>query len=272
MSDLTGGDHRLTAATTAYLRWFHGRSRTTFVRSKAYHARLAELGLPNTRLATIPPGVDTDVFSPRRRDVTIWPTRAVRQPHRLLYAGRVSVEKNLPFLTDAFRRLCRRRDDVALIVAGDGPFRTQMAGELTGLPVHFLGWQTEGQLAELYASADLFVFPSTTDTLGQVVLEAQASGLPVVVSDQGGPQDVTADGITGLVLPADDPAVWAAAIDGLLTDTPRRMRMARTAPTRMARYGLGHTFAAFWDAHVAAAAPAASPPPVAATAEVAAAW
>ena len=252
--DLTGGDHRLTAATSAYLRWFHGRAERTFARTKAYREPLRQLGIPDTRLAATPPGVDTDMFSPDRRDVTVWPDLGVRQPHRILYAGRVSQEKNLAFLTDAFRRLCRQRDDVALIVAGDGPFRAQMAGELTGLPVHFLGWQGDAALARLYASADLFVFPSTTDTLGQVVLEAQASGLPVIVSDQGGPAEVTDDGITGLVLPAGDPGVWADAIDGLLADAPRRLRMARTAPRRVARFGLAHTFAGFWDEHVSAAA------------------
>jgi glycosyltransferase involved in cell wall biosynthesis len=252
VSDLTGGDHRLTAATEAYLRWFHGRADRTFARSKAYREPLRQLGIQDTRLATTPPGVDTDAFSPQWRDVTVWPTMGIRQPHRLLYAGRVSVEKNLPFLTDVFRRLCRSRDDVALIIAGDGPFRAQMAGELKGLPVHFLGWQDDAQLARLYASADLFVFPSKTDTLGQVVLEAQASGLPVLVSDQGGPREITDDGITGRVLPADHPGVWTAAIDDLLTDLPGRLRMARTAPHRVARYGLAHTFEGFWHEHVAA--------------------
>ncbi len=253
VADLTGGDHRLTAATEAYLRWFHGRAALTFARTRSYRGRLRQMGLPDTRLATIPPGVDTDAFTPARRDVAVWHRLGVRQPHRLLYAGRVSVEKNLPFLCDAFRRLCRDRDDVALVVAGDGPFRPQMAGELRGLPAHFLGWQDDAGLARLYASADLFVFPSVTDTLGQVVVEAQAAGLPVVVSDQGGPREVTDDGITGLVLPATDPGVWAAEIDALLDDTARRLRMARTAPVRTARLGLAHTFAAFWDEHVSAA-------------------
>ena len=274
-ADLTGGDHRLTAATEAYCRWFHGRADRTFARTKPYRAQLRQMGLQDSRLATTPPGVDAVTFCPQRRDVNVWSDLGVRQPHRLLYAGRVSVEKNLPFLTDAFRRLCRRRNDVALVIAGDGPFRQQMAGELTGLPVHFLGWQDDAGLAKLYASADLFVFPSVTDTLGQVVLEAQASGLPVLVSNRGGPCEVTDDGLTGRVLPVDDPYRWASAIDELLSDTPRRMRMSRTAPTRMARFGLEHTFAGFWDEHVAAVArrsseaeaavpagtPAAAPPP-----------
>jgi glycosyltransferase involved in cell wall biosynthesis len=250
VSDLTGGDHRLTAAMSAYLRWLHGRADVTLARTKAYRGQLRDLGIPDDRLSTTPPGVDTEKFNPRHRDVNVWAARNVGQPHRLLYAGRVSLEKNLPFLADAFRRLCRTRDDVALVIAGDGPFRKQMAGELKGLPVHFLGWQNDAQLAELYASSDLLVFPSNTDTLGQVVLEAQASGLPVLVSDQGGPREVTDDGITGRVIPTDDPAAWAAAIDELLTDTPGRLRMGRSASTRMARFGMSHAFEAFWDEHV----------------------
>jgi len=128
-----------------------------------------------------------------------------------------------------------------------------MKKALEGLPVYFLGYQNDQSLPGLYASSDLFVFPSKTDTLGQVVIESQAAGLPVLVSDCGGPQEVMDDGITGLVLPAENPQVWTDAIDGLLNDEPRRARMSRTASQRMARFSLGKTFEAFWEEHVTAA-------------------
>src|ERR1700722_19664778 len=129
-----------------------------------------------------------------------------------------------------------------------------MKKAVTWLPVYFLGYQNDERLAALYASSDLFVFPSRTDTLGQVVIEAQSCGLPVLVSDEGGPREVMDDGITGMVLPATDAAAWTRAIDSLLTDDSRRQRMARTAPQRMARYSLEKTFEAFWEQHVVVAA------------------
>jgi glycosyltransferase involved in cell wall biosynthesis len=95
----------------------------------------------------------------------------------------------------------------------------------------------------------VFVFPSETDTLGQVVIEAQASGLPVLVGNKGGPKEAMDEGITGQIIPSDDPSAWAQAMDELLSDTPRRLRMSRTGPQRMARFSLSHMFESFWDEH-----------------------
>jgi glycosyltransferase involved in cell wall biosynthesis len=137
-----------------------------------------------------------------------------------------------------------------------------MKQALAGLPVYFLGYHNDTTLPGIYASSDLFVFPSETDTLGQVVIEAQAAGLPVLVSDKGGPQEVMDEGITGLVLPAESPAVWEKAINDLLNDTPRRERMSRTASRRMARFSMAKAFEVFWDGHVAAANSQKIAPPV----------
>ena len=190
----------------------------------------------------------------KSRDMKSGKARGVTEKHKLFYAGRVSVEKNLPFLADAFKRLCKNRDDVALVIAGDGPYLPAMKKSLEGLPVYFLGYQNDQTLPGLYASSDLFVFPSKTDTLGQVVIESQAAGLPVLVSNVGGPQEVMDDGITGLVLPAENPAVWAGAIDELLNDEMRRGRMSRTASQRMtAVFHWVRRLRAFWEEHLDAA-------------------
>ena len=250
------GDHRVTRATTSYMQWFYGQMVMVFARSRDYRARLRELGFAEEKLAMSPPGVDTEKFRPEKRDPTVWQQLGVTENYKLLYAGRVSVEKNLPFLVDAFARVCHKRSDAALIVAGDGPYRATMEKATAGLPVYFLGFQNDQQLSSLYASSDLFVFPSKTDTLGQVVVEAQASGLPVLVSDQGGPKEFMDDQLTGHILPTESAQVWCEAIDSLLTDTPRRQRMSRTAPTRIARFSAANTFETFWGEHVKAAAAA----------------
>jgi glycosyltransferase involved in cell wall biosynthesis len=246
------GDHRMAGGATAYLRWLYGAMQTIFSRSSAYHRPLHDLGVYNDRLATTLPGIDTGTFHPRHRDAGLFERLNIPQPRRLLYVGRISAEKNLPLLAEAFLRLCRTRRDTALIVAGDGPYLPALRSRLKEVPAYFLGYQSDAQLGPLYASADLFIFPSHTDTLGQVVLEAQASGLPALVSDEGGPREMIDDGVTGLVLAGDDPALWSQAIDDLLADEPRRQRMGRVAPQRIERYSLEQTFDAWWSEHLAA--------------------
>ena len=246
------GDHRLTTGTAGYMRWFYGQTAMTLSRSKEYRENLKQLGIPQERVAMTLAGVDTKKFSPSLRDSRIWESLGVKKPYILLYVGRVSVEKNLPFLTAVFKQLCERRSDVALVIVGEGPYRQQMEQATTGLPVHFLGYRgdtTLPKLSTIFASSDLFVFPSETDTLGQVVIEAQAAGLPVLVSNQGGPKEAMDDGVTGEVVPAKDHSVWAHAIDELLNDTPRRLRMGRTGPQRMGRFSLPNMFQAFWEEH-----------------------
>jgi glycosyltransferase involved in cell wall biosynthesis len=245
-------DHRVTNGAIAYMKWLYGQTHTVFSRSNAYHFSLRDLGVADSRIATLPAGVDTDKFNPAHRDPALWARLGVREPLRLLYCGRVSVEKNLPSLAESFRRLCNTRRDAALVVAGDGPYLAEMRRALHGLPAYFLGYQDDRQLAPLYASADLFVFPSRTDTLGQVVMEAQVSGLPALVSHEGGPKEIVADGTTGLVLPGNDAARWTQAVDELLNDPARRQRMARAAAARADRFSLARTFDAFWSQHTSA--------------------
>jgi len=249
--DRLTGDHRVTSGTVAYMKWFYGQTRTAFSRSKEYRFALHDLGVDDGRIRNILPGIDTSKFAPENRDVSIWSELNVTEAKKILYVGRVSVEKNLPLLVEAFKQLRKIRNDVALVVAGDGPYMAKMKQELAGLSAYFLGVQGDTALGRLYASSDLFAFPSRTDTLGQVVMEALASGLPVVVSNEGGPKEMTDDGLTGIVLPGQDPSLWTRAIDDLLADEPRRRRMARTAPQRIRRFSLEKTFESFWSEHLA---------------------
>ena len=257
MRTLSGGDFRLTAATSAYMGWFYGQMSAVLSRSRQYHAKLRALGVNESKFALAHPCVDDDAFNPRHRDVNLWEKYKIRESYRLFFCGRISEEKNLPLLADIFKALCARRKDVALVIAGEGPYREKLGAKLAGLPVYFLGVQNDAALAPLYAGSDLFIFPSRTDTLGQVIMEAQASGVPVLVSDEGGPKEVVDDGLTGRILSVADPVtaipIWVAAIEELLNDEPRRQRLSRTAATRMARYTAEATFDAFWDEHLRAA-------------------
>jgi glycosyltransferase involved in cell wall biosynthesis len=255
--DELSGDHRITNGTVQYMKLFYGQAAAIFARSGAYHFNLRDLGVPDEKLRSIPAGVDLDTFNPLRRDLAA----SVTQPRRLLYCGRISREKNLPLLVETFKLICQSRSDTALLIAGDGPYRAEMERELSGLPVHFLGFQNDEQLAPLYAGADLLLFPSRTDTLGQVVMEAQACGLPAIVTNEGGPKETVEHNVTGLVMTTHTAAGWRTAVEELLNDEPRRQRMSHAAMARMKRFSLDQTFEAFWNDHLAIVEPATSDDP-----------
>ncbi len=250
------GDHRQAGNVANYMKWFYRRPAAVFSRSSAYRFKLTDLGVDDGRIRQIQAGIDLSKFTPDARNPDALRAAGVdphKTPRVLLYAGRVSVEKNLPLLADAFAKLCERRDDVCLVVAGDGPYRKKMMERLSGLPAHFPGYCDDRELPALYASSDLFVFPSRTDTLGQVVMEAQASGLPCLVSPEGGPKETVADKETGLVLPARDDAhigLWVGAIDRLLSDDLTLGTMRSASLARAARFSIRQSFDAFWAEHV----------------------
>jgi glycosyltransferase involved in cell wall biosynthesis len=250
--DKLTGDHRMANVAAQYMRWFYAVPEAVFSRSGAYRFNLVDLGVREERLRTIRAGIDLEKFNPHRGNPGVLRSLGVdlaRTPKVLLYAGRVSVEKNLPLLVRAFKTLSTRRRDVCLVVAGDGPYRQQMQEELVGLPVCFAGYCDDRKLAALYATATLFVFPSRTDTLGQVVMEAQACGLPCLVSPEGGPKETVIDGETGLVLSATEPNPWCDAIDELLSDPARLARFRAASVRRGARFSIRRSFETFWSEH-----------------------
>lgn len=250
-------DHRMETGTAAYMRWFYGQTARTLTRSRVYLPRLRELGLAEERLAGIVPATNPQKFSPEHRDPSLWQRLGVTQSRRVLYVGRISEEKNLRLLASSWRWVAGRVPDAALVVAGEGPFLPELKRLLEGTPAYFLGHQNDAQLGPLYASADLFAFPSRTDTLGQVVLEAMSSGLPAIVSDTGGPSELVDDGHTGLVLPArseSDVNVWAEALVRLLEDGALRQRLSRNVLSERGRFTLTNSFESFWAVHERAAA------------------
>ena len=145
---------------------------------------------------------------------------------------------------EAYRRLRKEGLPVQLIVVGDGPYSEAFAKSLPG--AFFTGYLRGRELAAAYASADIFAFPSTTDTFGNVILEAQASGLPVVVSDSGGPKELVADKATGLITKSHDVDDFTRAIRTLVTDRPLRERLATSARESVTDRSWPRAFAKFW--------------------------
>lgn len=252
-------DHGMTAMTSWFMKFFYGHFRAVFTRSEDYMASLERLGLDRSRMIALLPGLDTETFHVRHRDESVW--HALRAQGvavsptsvKALYVGRVSEEKNLPLLARLWPRVradaAKAGFEAELLVVGDGPYRKTMERELRGHGAHFLGFRHGHELSSIYATSDLFLFPSTTDTLGQVVMESQASGLPVIVTNVGGPKEVVDHDLTGFVLPADNADAWADAARSLICDQERRRRMGRAAHTRMARYSIDASFEHYWKAH-----------------------
>jgi glycosyltransferase involved in cell wall biosynthesis len=164
----------------------------------------------------------------------------------MLYVGRVSREKNLHLLAQAFQELAGQNAGVCLLVVGDGPYLEEMKRATHGLPCFFSGYLTGEELACAYASSDIFVFPSTTDTFGNVVMEAQASGLPVIVSDVGGPCENVLPGETGLMVPGGDVAALTEAMRKLAADPRESARMGRAARRYMAERSFDAAFHQTW--------------------------
>ena len=164
---------------------------------------------------------------------------------RLLYVGRVSKEKDLDVLVQAFRTLRQEALPVQLSIVGQGPYFDSLSEQLP--EACFTGYLTGKELARAYASADIFVFPSTTDTFGNVILEAQAAGLPVIVSDEGGPAELVTDGVNGLITKARDAEDFAQAVRQLVQDAELRTRMSAAARAAVAGRSWPGAFRKFWE-------------------------
>ena len=211
-----------------YMQWFYGQMDTIYVPSEYYRRQLTDNGFEEDKLKVLPRGVDLVRFNPRKRDPHFWTAYGLNGNLKLLYVGRVSKEKNVRILIDAFKAVRETTPDLDLVVIGGGP-------ELEGLRrqapanVYFTGFLQGEALSTAYASADLFVFPSDSDTFGNVVLEAHASGLPAIVSNQGGPAEIVRRHGSGLAVDVRTPASLGAGILDLVRNSDRRAEMSRRA-------------------------------------------
>lgn len=220
-----------------YLRRFHNRTRVTMVPSPDLLQQLDKAGYAN--LTTLGRGVDTVLFSPAKRDPALraqWgagPADPV-----LLHVGRVAPEKNIPLALAAFKRIKAAQPNARMVVAGDGPLRPGFASAHPG--VLFTGELKIEDLTRHYATADIFLFPSMSETFGNVLLEACASGLATVSFDYAAPQTYIRPGDNGLLAAFGDEAAWLEQACALAAD-PARINRLRLA-ARSTAEGLG------WDA------------------------
>lgn len=214
-----------------YLLWLHSQANLNLCPSQTTRAELAARGFP--RLKVWSRGVDATQFHPRRRS-SAWRERLTgghSNAPLLLYVGRLSPEKRVDWLQPILADL----PGVRLAVVGDGPARPALERLFDRSRVVFTGYLRGADLANAYAAADVFTFPAANETFGNVVLEAMASGLPVVAARAGGPLDSVVEGETGLLFDPQDQAALRAAVRRLVGDPRLARRMGQAGRTRAER-------------------------------------
>lgn len=212
----------------SYSRWFYMAMDEVRVPTREYVRILTDRGLNPAKMKVFSRGLDTALFAPRDEG---WPELAgrwgLRDGINLLYVGRISEDKNLDFLLEAYKAAEKSIPELNLIIVGDGPYLDALRAKAVRLPrVVLTGRISYNDLPRVYSQADLFVFPSTTDTFGMAVLEAQACGLPALVSDAGGPQEIVQHGRTGWVVSTGRVMDWKDEIEQFV-------KLARTKQDRL---------------------------------------
>jgi glycosyltransferase involved in cell wall biosynthesis/predicted metal-dependent phosphoesterase TrpH len=247
-ADLRSGRPELAGAMAMAVTAFYRACDVVLSPSAASDEALAQIGMPGARIMRWDRGVDTSRFDPSLRDPHTFaggPPGAIN----VMYSGRITREKGAELLAEAFLRAHAREPRLHLVLAGGGPEQERLRERAGSEHTTFLGWLSGSDLARAYACADMFLFPSATDTFGQVILEAQASGLPVIAVAQGGPLSLIEHRVSGLLCAADADALAEAVLE--LCCSPllgERLTVAGLASVRtrtweqaLARLGEGYT-------------------------------
>lgn len=196
-----------------YLRWVHNRTWCTYTPSPTTKAELEELGIQNVKV--LGRGVDTQLYHPDKRSPSLRQEWNVRdQGVAPLFVSRLAAEKNMGLTAQAFQLIEKHVPGSRGIFVGDGPGKAKLEKEYPSF--HYAGMRQGEALATHYASGDLFVFPSITETFGNVVTEALASGLIVIAYDYAAPHLYIEDGVNGFLAPYDDEAAYLATVERAL--------------------------------------------------------
>ncbi len=211
-------DGALDSLVESYLKWFHALTDENQVPTEEYIDILQARGFNRDKMKLFRRGIDSFQFAPRSTGKEYLRDQwGISDGPVLLFAGRISRDKNIQFLLELFRRLSPKVPDLNLVIAGDGPDLPELQKKYAREKrIVFTGRLGHDVLPEVYSGADVFVFPSSTDTFGMVVLEAQSCGLPAVVSDRGGPREIIREDNTGLTARDSDLSDWEEKVFSLL--------------------------------------------------------
>jgi glycosyltransferase involved in cell wall biosynthesis len=240
-------DHALEQWTWRYMAWFYDQMDSIVVPSEYYRTHLIQNGFNARKLSVMSRGVDCQQFSPAKREPQFWQRRGLAADFTFIYLGRVSPDKNVDLLLQAFLQVAGRGRAVNLAVVGDGPSMPELRARYQDPRILFTGFLRGEELTAALASADVMVFPSTTDTFGNAVLEANAAGLPAIVSDRGGPPDIVRRHQSGIIVDLSQPDALADAMDTLYSDVELRSRMREASLHNATESRWEDVLEEFWD-------------------------
>lgn len=217
------------------LKAVHNQAQINLCTSTAMQDALTSHGIE--RVEVWQKGVDTELFHPdlASREVRSHLSQGSPDSPILLYVGRLSAEKEI----DRIKPVLEAIPNAHLALVGDGPYRVELEKHFAGTPTHFVGYLTGADLGAAFASADAFIFPSRTETLGLVLLEAMAAGCPVIAANAGGIPDIVTDGVNGYLFDPADEQGAITATQRLLSNPQERDILRQQARREAERWGWG---------------------------------
>lgn len=210
------------------LREIYNRTDRVLAPSPSSKEQLENMGIKNVGI--FGRGVDNELFNPNKYNKQVIAKYGL-DPSKvtIIYAGRLAEEKSISTLIEAFKTILRKNDNLQLLLVGDGPARSLLESQLMGTPHCFTGFKVGEEFAELYASADIFAFPSKTETFGQVVLEAMASGLPILGFDSQGVRDLVKNDHNGYLAEYGNFDDFTKLLEVLVANQDLRERFGRAS-------------------------------------------
>ena len=233
--------------TWKFMLWFYDHMDAVVAPSRYYVRQLSEGGIDSEKISLLGRGVDLGMFHPRKASPGYWQKHGLNGDFKFIYVGRISPDKNLDLLVKSFEQLVATGRKADLAVVGDGPLLDKLRSQHRNPRIAFTGFLDGDELATAYATSDVMVFPSVTDTFGNAVLEAQASGLPAIVSDRGGPAEIVTPKNSGIVVDTAQPHSLTEAMTRLYDDTVLRDQLVARSLDNAAQRNWNEVFEGFWN-------------------------
>jgi len=223
-------------AALMFVKQYQKRADLIFVRTKDYHEIMVNKGHKIEKIRNYPAGVNIDAFNPSKENRDLWQKFGIDKDRKIiLFVGRITKVKDIHFALEFFQT--NNPKGCELVIVGNGPEKKLYEDKFgSHSQIHFLGIQQGEELKQIYASSDLHVLPSASETLGKTILEALASNIPVLVSDMGGPKDYVKENINGRIFHGKDQAHFNEIFDSMLKDESIITKLKKQARSSVLEY------------------------------------